>query len=313
MSLVFCLLDFSAWGDEDAIIDIDNHVATFTGTWGTNNTPILFYGDDFRWAACSGSTSITAEATFSSANVRSDGSAIYPAISGEYAVYVRWVVHPNRTTNAKYRIYDGSTYRGACVTTMNQQLRGGEWVYCNTVPLTAGNAAVVKLGNDCESGKYVIADAVRFVRVSKDRDDIVDEPGGSYFHSTTFYTISSTSSSSPTQIISKSITCPSDGYVLAMATGQPNMWPTSPNSPAWLTFSLSTSTTWDNNNNQASGGYFVTTDNTNYRSLTIMRRDSCSSGQTLTYYLLSYRSTATDPNSYIWQPTLALTYYPSQY
>ena len=163
-----------AWADDDAMIDLDNHIAAFSGTWGYSTGRILYYGDDYRWALCSGSASITAEAAFSTSNVGSNGTAILADITGEYAVYVRWTTYPNRTINAKYRIYDGTTYRGTCVTTMNQQVRGGEWLYCSTVNLTASNYAVVKIGNDCEAGKNVIADAVRFVRVSKDTDDIIN-------------------------------------------------------------------------------------------------------------------------------------------
>ena len=237
LSLVFGLGGFSAWADDDAIIDIDNHVASFTGFWGTENSPILFYGDNFRWAACSGSTSITREATFSSINVRSNGTAIYPDISGDYAVYVRWVAHSNRTTDAKYRIYDGGTLRGTCVTPMNQQQRGGEWIYCNTVHLTAGNAAVVKLGNDCEAGMYVVADAVRFVRVSKDKDDIIDEAGMEYAYGDQSLSLSTT----PVIVRSFTITAPASGYVMLNASGY--MYVNNAIARCW--FTTGTSTTID--------------------------------------------------------------------
>lgn len=309
MSLLFCFSGTSAWADDDAIIDIDNHVASFSGTWGTNNTPILFYGDDFRWAACSGGDSsygtITAEATFSSQQV---GIAV--DITGVYMVYVRWVAHPNRTDSARYRIFDGTTQVGSC--TLYQRSRGGEWVYCDTVNLTSGHYAVVKLGNNCESGKYVIADAVRFVRVSKDEFDIVDEPGVTYYHNTSSVTIASTSSASPTQIASKSITCPGSGYVVAIATGQPNIYASAAGSWVKGYFSLNTSATWDSVNYQEISSYETTT-SSHKRSLSIIRRDSCSSGGTLTYYLLAYRNTAAASGSYVWQPTITLMYFPTQY
>jgi len=155
------------------MINIDNHVASLSGSWGTANSPLLFYGDDFRWAPCTGSPSIDREAVFSSSQVGIEVEA-----TGEYAVYVRWVAHPNRTVEAHYRIYDGISSLvpvGECV--LSQQVRGGEWVYCDTVGLTAGNAAVVRLGNDCEVGKYVIADAVRFLRVSGDITGVVAGAG----------------------------------------------------------------------------------------------------------------------------------------
>ena len=226
-------------------------------------------------------------------------------------VYVRWVKHPNRTDSAQYRIFDGTTRVGSC--TVDQRSRGGVWVYCNTVNLTAGNRAVVKLGNNCESGKYVVADAVRFVRVSKDEDDIIDEPGVNYSHATGSVTIASTSSTSPTQVASRSITCPGNGYVVAIATGQPALYATTANTYVAGDFSLSTSTTWDGNNYQETGHYETQTINAHRRSLSIVRRDSCSAGGTLTYYLLAYRNAAASSGSYIWQPTITVMYFPTAY
>ena len=161
LGLSVCLWGIPSWAQDDAMIDIDNHVGTFTGSWGTSTARILYYGDNYRWATCSGSSSMTGEAVFSSLQVGID-----VVTTSEYAVYVRWVVDPNRTTAAHYRIFDGASSIvpvGEC--TFNQQGRGGEWIYCDTVTLTAGNAAVVKLGNNCEAGKYVIADAVRFLKI----------------------------------------------------------------------------------------------------------------------------------------------------
>jgi len=226
-------------------------------------------------------------------------------------VYVRWVKHPNRTDSAQYRIFDGTTRVGSC--TVDQRSRGGVWVYCNTVNLTAGNRAVVKLGNNCESGKYVVADAVRFVRVSKDEDDIIDEPGVNYSHATGFVTIASTSSTSPTQVASRSITCPGNGYVVAIATGQPSLQATTANTYVYADFSLSTSTTWDGNNYQEIGHYETQTSYHHRRSLSIVRRDSCSAGQTLIYYLLAYRNAAASSGSYIYQPTITVMYFPTAY
>jgi len=220
LSLVFGLGGFSAWADDDAIIDIDNHEASFSGTWGTESSPILFYGDDFRWAACSGNdvstylwsdpTNITRETTFSS-----NQAGILPDISGYYAVYVRWVAHPNRTDSARYRIFDGTTqtYLGGC--TKDQTGRGGEWVYCYTVNLTAGNVATVKLGNNCEAGKYVVADAVRFVRISKDASDLIDEAGMDWTSGDQSFTLST----SPSVVRSVTLTVPTSGYALVNASG----------------------------------------------------------------------------------------------
>jgi hypothetical protein len=253
-------------------------------------------------------TNITREATFSSSQVDTN-----PDISGSYAVYVRWVAHPNRTDSARYRIFDGTTqtYLSGC--TVNQTSRGGEWVYCATVNLTSGNYATVKLGNNCEAGKYVIADAVRFVRVSKDADDLIDEPGIEWSRSDSETIIASDSAATPTQIRSATITCPGNGYVFAQATGRTKMWPTAADNNVRLAFSLNTSTSWDSSYYTDLGQYM---DNTqyDYRNMVISRVVSCYKGESLTFYLLGFRATATThANSTIFQPHLHLMYFPSHY
>jgi hypothetical protein len=102
---------------------------------------------------------------------------------------------------------------GGC--TRDQTGRGGEWVHCNTVSLAAGNVATVKLGNNCESGKYVFADAVRFVRVSKDADDLIDGAGMDWTSGDQSFTLST----SPSVVRSVAITNPISGYVLVNASG----------------------------------------------------------------------------------------------
>lgn len=314
LGIIFSFGGFSAWAqDNDAIIDIDNHVATpshIIGTWGTNNTPILFYGDDFRWAACSGSDTsggtITAEWIFDS-----NDTGITVDITGEYAVYVRWVAHSNRTDSARYRIYDGATYVGGC--TYNQQSRGGEWVYCNTVNLTLGNAAVVKLGNNCETGKYVIADAVRFVRVSKDKNDIVDEPGIDFNKNTSGVTITSTSKTSPTELISRAITCPRSGYVWAFYSSELSYYASTYGDYAFVLYSISTSTSWDDYNVQqtAQRDFSTSSSYVNRSALAIQRLANCTAGQSITFRVFATKGSST--NAYVFQPTLTLMYFPTAY
>jgi len=157
------------WADDDGIMDVDDNAAVFSGSWINSTVRILYYGDDYEAAHGSGGSGTTATATFTTAR--------YTDVSGYYQVYVRWTAGAQRATNATYRIYDDlGTYKGACV--QNQTINGGAWQFCNEVYLDAGRRGRVVLGNDnVPYSRYVCADAVRFVRVSKDRDDIVDEPG----------------------------------------------------------------------------------------------------------------------------------------
>lgn len=211
LSIVF--LRTHLWANDDSIMDVDNHSATWTGSWGISATKILYYGDNYRWATGAGTnvSSPTAEATFTTAETA--------GVTGTYHVYVRWTTHPNREESARFRIYDGTTYRGNC--DVNQTLNGGEWRFCDDVTLTIGNRGVVKLGNEnCPTNKVVIADAVRFVRVSKDKDDIIDEPGSDYSYSgSKLNTSISSNCSSQTNLTYFTLNAPADGYVVVTASG----------------------------------------------------------------------------------------------
>lgn len=216
----------SLWADDDAIMDVDNHDAAFTGAWGTSTAMILYYGDNYRYAWGSGSSTTTREAVFTTNQ--------YADVSGYYAVYTRWTAHPNREESVFYRIYNGvsDTSYGSDYCYLNQTVNGGEWRYCDTVWLTAGQKGVVKVGNEnANTDEVIVADAVRFVRVTKDsadiadnslRDyDILDEPGidCSWGSSRNIATQVTTNCSALTNLAYVTITAPSSGYVFVHANG----------------------------------------------------------------------------------------------
>ena len=157
------------WADDDAIMDVDDNAASFVGSWGTSSVRILYYGDDYAFAAGSGGGATTASATFTTAQTAD--------ITGQYHVYVRWTAGNMRATSAVYRIRDNlGNSLGSC--TKDQRFNGGAWQFCDNVTLTAGRRGVVVLGNENEpTNRFVCADAVRFVRQAWDNNDIVDEPG----------------------------------------------------------------------------------------------------------------------------------------
>ena len=156
------------WADDDAIMDVDDNAAAFSGTWSRSTFRILYYGDDYQYAVGSGGAA-TAAATFTTAQ--------YADITGRYQVYVRWTAGTARATNARYNIYDDlNNYKAQC--TYDQRSNGGVWMFCNEVTLNAGRRGRVIINNaNVPTSRYVCADAVRFVRVSKDYNDIVDAPG----------------------------------------------------------------------------------------------------------------------------------------
>jgi hypothetical protein len=203
------------WADDDAIMDVDDNAASFVGIWPTSKQRILYYGDDYQYAAGSGSGTQTHIATFTTAQIAD--------ITGQYHVYVRWTAGNQRGPSVYYRIYDNlNNYKGYCI--KDQRYNGGAWQYCNTVTLNAGRRGVVKLGNENEpTNRYICADAVRFVRQSWDKGNLVGihEPAGLSVNYRGTYSMASisSSSSSRTNIVYDGITPPESGYVIVSASG----------------------------------------------------------------------------------------------
>jgi hypothetical protein len=158
---VVCLSPEAIAQNNDIMIDIDNQNASFTGKWSSGSATNS-YGSNFNYASCAGNAPINREAVFDSSSI-----GITVNTTGGYAVYARWGSFSGKSTvSATYRIYDGTladTPIGGC--TLDQSKNPGQWVYCDTVTLTEGNSAVVKLGNDCELNRKVIANAVRFLKI----------------------------------------------------------------------------------------------------------------------------------------------------
>ncbi len=167
----FLLAVPAAWADDDAMMDVDNHSASFVGYWGYSTAKILYYGDNYRYAWGCGDTCTTPTrtATFTTKQTAD--------ISGYYNVYVRHTTASNREETARFNIYSvvsgTPTYRGACY--INQTQDGGEWLFCANVYLPNGSYGQVVLGNEnTNENEVVIADGVRFVRTGVDGGDILD-------------------------------------------------------------------------------------------------------------------------------------------
>jgi hypothetical protein len=305
-----CFLSHPVLAYNDWIMETDNHSATFTGTWGTSTARILYYGDDYRWALCSGATgTVTATAKFV-ARTTVD-------VDGYYSVFARWVVDPNRSTAAPYYIYkDDNALAPITFVTRNQETLGGEWRLLGTYFHNTGDRPMVILQNNCApegNGANVIADAVRWVKENIDAGDIVDESGISYSKYTDKVVIASTNTAAPTTLRSDSVTCPAAGRVMALFTAEVSFYPTANWAWATVLYSLSTSTAWDTNNVQSIAAYLASTAWWERRAVVIQRFDSCSAGQSLTYRALAARGVTTNGNSYAWQPALSLIYFPTFY
>ncbi len=298
------------WADDDAIMDIDNHSAAFTGNWGFSTNKLLYYGDDYRYAFGAGTNvgTPTKEAIFTTAQIAD--------ITGTYAVYVRWSASSNREESATFRVYDGITPRGSC--SKNQTANGGEWQYCRSVTLTAGQRGVVKLGNEyTDTNEVVIADAVRFVRVSKDAADLVglrsagiDYSGRS---SRSINTIG-TSSLARTNLASDSITAPAGGtgYVLVQASGFASLSTADKSIHLCIDNASGGSTcdsyqhTLENTADETNAGTYE-----NRREFHIQEAYSITGGTTNSYYLKAYIETGATGTVY-WDD-FVLLYVPSFY
>jgi glucose/arabinose dehydrogenase len=112
------------------------------------------YGDTVHYAAA-GTGSALARWTFD-------------VTPGQYQVAVTWSPHSNRATNAPYRVLNGGASLGTF--SINQELapndftaHGVGWQLLGEFTIT-GSSLVVELSNN--ANEYVIADAVRILRVS---------------------------------------------------------------------------------------------------------------------------------------------------
>ncbi|MFC4075642.1 DNRLRE domain-containing protein [Salinithrix halophila] len=81
---------------------------------------------------------------------------------GTYQVQVRYTAADDRATNAPYTIYHKG---GKTVKKVNQQKNGGKWVTLGSWDFDAGSSHKIVLDDDANG--YVIADAVRFVKVAR--------------------------------------------------------------------------------------------------------------------------------------------------
>ncbi|MBA4149358.1 MAG: hypothetical protein H0X66_14680 [Verrucomicrobia bacterium] len=136
----------------DFVMDNDHPDVSLIGEWYTRKGNGL-YGEDYFCANTTGNGSITATVVYR------------PLIQnpGLYDVYIWYVPHENRSTEAPWFIsYEG----GSEIVAVDQATGGHKWHrICEAKPFSPGSEGFVSVSNDTvERGKVVVADAVRFVR-----------------------------------------------------------------------------------------------------------------------------------------------------
>jgi len=151
LAILILVLGLSAQARAVVTLETDDNLATFTGIWTQSTGGVGFYGTDFALAQGGGSAD-TARFT----------TQIPITSTATWCVQARWTNGTNRSTAARYQVFDGATLRGTF--TANQQLNGGAWRELGCVKLTAGNTSAVQVSDaGLSSSQVVVADAVRWV------------------------------------------------------------------------------------------------------------------------------------------------------
>ncbi len=137
--------------DQAAVVDNTDARFATQGTWSSGTTAPGRYGNDYRYAATSPTS--TATATW----------RLEPDQPGTYDVYVWWSQGTNRATDALYTLH-GSRPWDVQRRVFNQQTGGGQWNFLGSVALAPGTGAVMLHARGSRTDRVVIADAVRMVR-----------------------------------------------------------------------------------------------------------------------------------------------------
>ncbi|QKG85339.1 hypothetical protein GXN76_13215 [Kroppenstedtia pulmonis] len=116
------------------------------GVWKASSKKAGFEGTDYQY------------------DYKGDGSHTftwYPKIpeAGSYKVYVKYLTHTDRATNAPYTVHHQN---GAETIRINQQTNNATWVYLGTFPFAPGTDGKVVLSNSANG--IVVADSVRLVK-----------------------------------------------------------------------------------------------------------------------------------------------------
>ena len=151
LAILMMVTGLSAQAHGEVVLDTDDNAAVFTGTWTRSTAGVGFYGTDFAFAQGGGSADTARFMT-----------QIPITSTATWCIQARWTIGSNRTTAARYQVFDGPTLRGTF--TVNQQVNGGAWRRLGCVKLTAGNTGEVRVSNTgVPSSSIVVADAVRWV------------------------------------------------------------------------------------------------------------------------------------------------------
>lgn len=139
-------------GGWDVIVDNSDPAGlVWTGAWPSSTSSGGFYGLNYQHDNGTGKGTKSARFT---PNL---------SVDGNYEVFGRWSAHSNRASNVPFDIAHAA---GTDFFQVSQQTNGNQWVSFGVFPFKAGTTSSVLIGNAGTSG-YVVADAVRFVRLAE--------------------------------------------------------------------------------------------------------------------------------------------------
>jgi hypothetical protein len=144
------LLEWPANPVDETIVDSRASTGvTRAGTWLSSTSIAGYYGSDYEHDDNTGK-----------GVCRLRFRPTLPA-AGSYSVQLRWTAHANRASNVPVDIEHSA---GIATHSVDQRSSGGQWVPLGTYAFAAGTGGSLLIRTEATNG-YVVADAVRFVRV----------------------------------------------------------------------------------------------------------------------------------------------------
>ncbi len=137
--------------NEISSLIIDNPEAQFTGSWTLANSATDKCGKDYCYI---GKTGAGYSAKF----------VLPSTLQGQYRIYAWYSAGTNRTSQAKYSVNHAN---GTSSVSINQQQNGGKWNLLGTWSFVIGKSYSVQISECLETGKVVIADAIRLEKITK--------------------------------------------------------------------------------------------------------------------------------------------------
>ena len=287
----------------------------------TLSTPVLKgppIGESARWVAAAAGGTATATWNLGLLASATPGAYSFEAYipdddtsNGQGLTYLLQKGSSNTCSTATYTT--ATTWSG-----ISQNNRDGNWIRLGTYELDGLVCWRVVLSNaSAVSTDRVWADAVRVQREYESAFTIPDMPNAESTLAAGTNFINSASNAAPTVLTSQVYTCPRNGVVTVSASGESAAVSTAGGAFIGLAYSISKdSLATDNSNVVQSSALSTFAGDANRDFLFAQRVDACTAGQSVTYRLTGYATSAQTKisggagQSFMWNPRLTVQYTP---